>query len=93
MNNKQIPPAAVPMTDADTVQVFGVKDGKETLLGTAPMPARMKARELARENFGNFEDGDGSDAELCFGALEQLIYHIERNAHHGITTQAKKETP
>lgn len=64
----------------DTVQVYGVKDGKETLLGTAPMPARTKARELAREQFGYFEDGDGSDAELCFGALEQLIEHIERTA-------------
>lgn len=78
-----------PMTEADTVQVFGVKDGKETLLGTAPMPPRMKAREIAREYFGHFEDDDGSDAELCFGAMEQLIEHIERSAHHGITAQAK----
>lgn len=61
---------------ADTVEVYGIKDGKETLLGSAPMPVRMKARELAREQFGHFEEGDGSDAELCFGAMEQLLDHI-----------------
>lgn len=82
---------AVPMTEADTVQVYGVKGGKQTLLGTAPMPLRMKARELAREQFGHFEDGDGSDAELCFYALEQLIEHMERSAHHGITAQSTQE--
>lgn len=80
-------PQAVPMTDADAVQVYGIKNGQQTLLGTAPMPSRMKARELAREQFGHFEDGDGSDAELCFYALEQLIEHMERSAHHGITAQ------
>lgn len=61
----------------ELIQVVGIKDGKETLLGHAPMPARMKARELACEQFGPFEDGDGSDAELCFCALEQLIEYTQ----------------
>lgn len=85
--------AEVTMTDADTVQVYGVKDGVQTLIGSAPMPPRMKARELAREQFGHFEDGDGSDAELCFGALEQLIDHMERSAHRAILAQRPERVP
>ena len=80
-------PAVKPMTAADTVQVYGVKNGQQTLIGTAPMPPRMKARELACEQFGHFEDDDGSDADLCFCALEQLIEHMDRTAHHGITAK------
>lgn len=58
----------------DRVTLVGVRaDGSEKVLGTAPTPVRMKARELAREQFGWFEDDDGSDAELCFGAMDQLI--------------------
>jgi hypothetical protein len=78
--NVTIHPPKVPV---DTVQVFGVKGGVETLIGTAPMPARMKARELAREQFGHFEDGDGSEAELCFGAMEQLIEHMSQCSDAG----------
>jgi hypothetical protein len=73
---RDAPVAAVP--DAEMVQLYGIKGGKGTLLGEVPMPVRMKARELAREQFGHFEDDDGSDAELCFGAMEQLLDHIER---------------
>lgn len=85
--------AEVTMTDADAVQVYGVKDGVQTLIGSAPMPPHMKARELAREQFGHFEDGDGSDAELCFGALEQLIDHMERSAHRAILAQRPERVP
>ena len=60
----------------ERVELYGVKDGKQTLLGTVPMPPRMRAREITREMFGPFEDDDGSDAELCFAALEQMIEHM-----------------
>lgn len=73
---------AVPILDANTVMVYGIKNDAVHPLGVAPMPMRMKARELAREQFGQFEDGDGSDADLCFGALEQLIEYISQ-AHQG----------
>lgn len=72
----------------DTVQIYGVKDGKETLLGTGPMPPRMKARQIAREMFGPFEEDDGSDAEMCFAAKEQLISHMEEAAKHPPVTPA-----
>jgi hypothetical protein len=85
--------AVQPMSEADTVQIYGVKDGAETLLGTAPMPPRMMARQLAREQFGHFEDDDGSDAELCFGAMEQLIDHMQRAAHHAATQPQQEGTP
>jgi len=85
----ELRPAVESMTDSDTVQVYGVKNGQQTLIGTAPIPPRMKARELARAQFGHFEDDDGSDADLCFCALEQLIEHMERTAHHGITAKAE----
>lgn len=64
--------AAQPV-QGEQVDLYGVKDGVQFHLGKTAMPPRMKARELAREQFGHFEDDDGSDAELCFGALEQLI--------------------
>lgn len=64
-------PAAQPAQEQ--VDLYGVKAGVQVPLGKAPMPPSMKARQLAREQFGHFEDDDGSDAELCFGALEQMI--------------------
>lgn len=62
------------MTNAvEQVDLYGTKDGIQVHLGKALMPPRMKARELAQEMFGHFEEDDGSDAELCFAAMEQLI--------------------
>ena len=57
----------------ETADLYGVKDGVEFYLGKVPYPPRSKAREIAISQFGHFEDDDGSDAELCFGALEQLV--------------------
>lgn len=42
----------------------------------APIPPHMKARQIARETFGPFDDGDGSDAERCLDALKQMIDHM-----------------
>jgi hypothetical protein len=48
------PAVAVP-DEGETVDLIGVKaDGSEQALGKAPMPPRMKARDLAREQFGSF---------------------------------------
>lgn len=58
----------------DTVDLYGTnKEGIQVHLGEAPMPPRMKARDLAIEIFGYFSDDDGSDADMCFCAMEQLI--------------------
>lgn len=63
---------------SDTVNVIGVKaDGSADLLGTAPMPPRMKAREIAREYFGGFTEDDGSDADSCFWALVGFLDWLE----------------
>jgi hypothetical protein len=63
---------------SDTVNVIGVKaDGSADLLGTAPMPPRMKAREIAREYFGGFTEDDGSDADSCFSALVWFLDWLE----------------
>lgn len=59
---------------ADQVDLVGVRaNGEHVNLGKIAMPPRMKAREIARSQFGGFQDDDGSDAELCFGALEEFI--------------------
>jgi hypothetical protein len=60
----------------EQVDLYGTKDGVLVHLGKAAMPPRMKARELAREQFGHFEDDDGSDADSCFYALERLIEYM-----------------
>ena len=61
----------------DTVKLIGIKNGIETVLGEVPMPARMKAKELAREQFGGDPMDDCSDAALCYYALEQIIEYME----------------
>ncbi|MFD2298363.1 hypothetical protein QRO11_12220 [Paracidovorax citrulli] len=68
------PTAGAAPTDADTVDVVGVRaSGEHVNLGKMPMPPTMKARDIATSQFGGFQDGDGSDAEMCFGALEELL--------------------
>jgi hypothetical protein len=59
----------------DFVNVIGIKhDGSSKILGTAPLPARMKREDLAKEQFGQLSrDGYGNDADCCLWALE--IYH------------------
>ncbi len=68
----------------ERVEIHGVRaDGTTVKVGTAPMPVSMKAREIARAQFGHFEDDDGSDAELCFGALEELANWMGRQGWIG----------
>ena len=58
----------------ETVDVVGVRsNGEHVNLEKIAMPPRMKAREIAIEQFGSFKDDDGSDAEMCFGALEYFL--------------------
>lgn len=57
----------------ETCQLIGIKDGKEVSLGNIAIPPQMKARELASDMFGRFTDDDGSEAEMCFWALQQYI--------------------
>ena len=74
MTLDKIVKAAAPAPDpADTVQLVGVKDGIETVIGTATMSPKMKAQDLVREMFGAWEHDDGSDADLAFAVCEQLI--------------------
>jgi hypothetical protein len=63
----------------DTVQLVGVKDGVETVLGTATMPPKMKARELVREMFGAWAPNDGSDSDLAYAVCESLIDWMGKN--------------
>jgi len=60
---------------SEDVAIYGVNKstGVMEFLGKTSTPPSMKQREIAVEYFGNFEDDDGSDAEMMFGALEQ--YH------------------
>lgn len=64
---------------SDDVSVYGVSANGETkLLGTTLMSPKLKARELATEQFGGFVEGDGSDAEMCHYALEQMAEHCKK---------------
>lgn len=58
----------------ETVDLVGVRaNGEHVNLGKVAMPPRMKAREIAQSYFGPFQDDDGSEAESCFGAMDELI--------------------
>ena len=58
----------------ETVDVVGVRsNGEHVNLEKIAMSPRMKAREIAIKQFGSFKDDDGSDADMCFGALEYFL--------------------
>ena len=76
-------------TNPNTVELYGMKDGIQVHLGQAPMPARMKAKELVIDTFGRFDendDMDDSDAALCFYCMTQLIDYMTKQER----TQAAK---
>ena len=63
----------------DEVSVYGEKpNGERVFLGTTLVSPKMKAKILAVEQFGMFEEGDGSDTDLCHYALGLLIEHCEK---------------
>ena len=60
-----------------TVELVGVKDGKETSLGQVSMPPTMKARELLREQgFTDIDDEMSHDA-CALWACESLIEYCQ----------------
>lgn len=64
---------------ADRVQVVGVKsDGAHHNLGTMPMPARMKAREVVLEMLGPIDEEAGNDAAMALWACEQVLEYVEK---------------
>lgn len=64
-----------PMQEPETVSVYGVKSNGEVVdtCVKAPMPPRMKAKDMVREMFGPWEEDDGSDSDLCFAVCESLL--------------------
>lgn len=73
--------AALPLP---AVELVGVKDGKETILGEVPMPPTMKARELLREQgFTDLDDEMSHDA-CALWACESLVAYC----HAYYTAQA-----
>ncbi|ABM32264.1 hypothetical protein [Paracidovorax citrulli] len=88
------PAAGAAPTDADTVDVVGVRaSGEHVNLGKMPMPPTMKARDIATSQFGGFQDGDGSDAEMCFGALEELLAWLIAQGWNGSSHRAGVPVP
>lgn len=60
-----------------TVELVGVKDGKETSLGQVAMPPTMKARELLREQGFTDIDDDMSHDACALWACESLIEYCQ----------------
>jgi hypothetical protein len=76
---------------SDTVELYGMKDGIQVHLGQAPMPPRMKAKEIVVSVFGHFDehdDMDDGDAALCFSCMTELIDYMTKQER----TQAAKIT-
>ncbi|ATG94661.1 hypothetical protein QRO08_16025 [Paracidovorax citrulli] len=90
---QQAPAAGAAPSDADTVDLVGVRaSGEHVNLGKMPMPPSMKARDIATSQFGGFQDGDGSDAELCFGAMEELLSWLTKQGW-GAAAPAQEAAP
>lgn len=61
----------------DTVQVVGKRaDGTEEVIGAAPMPPEMKAREIVREMLGPIDEDAGNNAAMALWCCEQLLEYI-----------------
>ena len=59
------------------VELRGVKDGVETVLGTMNEPPAMYARRLIVDWFGGFTDGDNSDADCMFELTKGVIDYAQ----------------
>jgi hypothetical protein len=73
---------------SDTVELYGMKDGIQVHLGQAPMPPRMKAKEIVVSVFGHFDehdDMDDGDAALCFSCMTELIDYMIKQERTQIT--------
>lgn len=77
----------------DRVTVIGERaDGSREIIGTAPMPPKMKMREIVRNYFGEPTCGpdDCDEASMCMYALE--AYH-EWILEQGWTAPPMKVSP
>jgi len=76
------------LKQTDTVELYGMKDGIQIHLGRAPMPPRMKAKEIVVSVFGHFDehdDMDDGDAALCFSCMTELIDYMIKQERTQIT--------
>lgn len=71
----------------DVVEIRGVKDGIETVLGTATMPPEMKRRCITIEMFSGSLSDDMSDASFCLYALERYHDWLVDNGWSGPTME------
>lgn len=68
-----------PEQNPELIDLVGVRGGVETPLGKIPLPPSFKIREIATAQFGAYEPGDCSDAELCAGAMEEFYTWLKAN--------------
>lgn len=73
--------------DVDTVELVGIKDGKETALGRVPMPAEMKLREVMRAQFGGDPADKSSDAALGVAAGMEFWEWVTKKAYRRLFSQ------
>jgi len=57
------------------VELRGVKDGVEVVLGTLNEPPEMYARRLIADWFGGFTDGDNSDADCLLQLVREVLVY------------------
>lgn len=61
-------PVNVSTGPGETIDLVGIKDGKEVPLGKSPMPPQMKLREIMRSYFSGNPDDDDSDLSMAVAA-------------------------
>jgi len=60
------------LVEIETMQLIGIKEGREVDLGDMPLSPEMKMREIARQ-YGNPDDEDDYPAGVAIGAMQDLI--------------------
>lgn len=74
--------------ELETVQIIGVRpDGVEVDLGAAPMPPRMKAKDIVRSYFGEIDEESGNDGAMALWCCNELIDWMSAQ------TNAQKKEP
>lgn len=77
----EAPEQAAQPVAPEMVDILGVRaDGSSAIIGQAPMPATMKARELVLDRFGRIDEDAGDDGAMALWCCLDLLQWLDGQA-------------
>lgn len=75
----------------DRVTMIGVRaNGSSEVLGTAPVPPKMKARDIITNYFGRIDEENGDEGAMALWACEELIDWMDKVYPRQLVQQEEK---